>query len=299
MSAARDPKLVTAIADALSDGDATDVTVMVILDALAVIRITRLGLLLAADRKLLVCARASACADSTNMLPSVAQEGCMKAEDRVIMDILLRYVEKNREDLREIARAPAATARVPAAAAPALDPLAVKTEVLQAVSDTVADEYLLFFQARSAARDASAKAAVAKFDSTWIAGDHDRNSLFDVVLKAARDEVAQRIRDDAAFAATMDETHLDELHASDAAGPPPPASGAAGLPPPPSASDAAGLPPPMPPSAVSVTVPRVDVSAPFEPPSSDGVGVVRRRGAARGGGGSRRNVDAARSVCLW
>ena len=126
--------------------------------------------------------------------------------------------------LREIARAPAATARVPAAAAPALDPLAVKTEVLQAVSDTVADEYL-FFQARSAARDASAKAAVAKFDSTWIAGDHDRNSLFDVVLKAARDEVAQRIRDDAAFAATMDETHLDELPASDAAGLPPPAGG--------------------------------------------------------------------------
>jgi hypothetical protein len=62
VSAARDPKLVTAVADALAEGDEKDATVMLTLEALAAIRITRLGILLSADRKILVCARPRALA---------------------------------------------------------------------------------------------------------------------------------------------------------------------------------------------------------------------------------------------
>jgi hypothetical protein len=151
----------------------------------------------------------------------------MKAEDGVIMDILLRYVADNREALREIARAPVRAAAAPEPAAATAEPLDVKMDVLQAVSNTIADDYL-FFAARSAARDASARVADATFNSTWMAGDHVRSSLFDIVLTAARGEVARRIRDDAAFAEIMDETPL-LMAASGAAcpPPPPPASGAA------------------------------------------------------------------------
>lgn len=58
----------------------------------------------------------------------------MKAEDGVIMDILLRYVADNREALREIARAPVRAAAAPEPAAATAEPLDVKMDVLQAVS---------------------------------------------------------------------------------------------------------------------------------------------------------------------